>query len=70
VHSRAHNGTTIEPLLKVNDVCAALAVGRSTLYRLVREHQLVPTFVGSRARFEVDEIRDYIRRNRATGSRQ
>jgi excisionase family DNA binding protein len=64
MHSPTHHGTTIEPLLRVNDVCAALAITRSTLYKLVRSGELVPTFVSSRARFEAEEVRDYIRRNR------
>jgi len=67
MHATAHANTTtqgIEPLLTVNEVCAALGVTRSTVYKLVREHELVPTFVGSRARFEPEEIRNFIQRHR------
>ena len=64
MHKPAHGGAVIEPLLSVNQVCDMLGVTRSTVYKLVREQEIVPTFVGARARFEAGELRDFVRRNR------
>jgi excisionase family DNA binding protein len=64
-----HGGSTLaparpEPLLTINDTCAWLAICRHTLYNLVRRGELEPLRVGERLRFEPNEIRDYLRRNR------
>jgi excisionase family DNA binding protein len=61
----------LEALLTINDVYKWLAIGRDTVYALVRRGELEPVRVSSRARFDPDEIRDYLHRHkqRATEER-
>lgn len=55
---------TLAPLLTVNQVAAVLGISRPTVYALVRRGELRPTRVGERLRFDQDDIRAYIERNR------
>jgi excisionase family DNA binding protein len=50
-------------LLRVNDVAHLLAVSRDTVYRLVRTGDIVPLKVGSRLRFRVSDVEEYLARN-------
>lgn len=52
---------SIPRLLKTKDVCAALNVSRSTLYKLMRnDPRLAPTWVGSNMRWRQDVISNLI----------
>ena len=53
------------PLLTVNDVALALVVSRDSVYRLIRNGELTPVRVGTRLRFQPDDLRDYLERGRA-----
>jgi excisionase family DNA binding protein len=67
-----HVGTTpysadrlpLEPLLTITAVCNLLAISKQTLYRLIRAGELKPTRVGDRLRFEPEDVRAYVERNR------
>jgi excisionase family DNA binding protein len=51
------------PLLTVNDAAEYLNVERSTLYRLMRQGELVPSArVGQRWRFRLEELDRYLER--------
>jgi excisionase family DNA binding protein len=50
----------MDGLLKVDDVAAALKVSRWTVYRLMKERQLVSVKVGSGRRVPEQAVRDYI----------
>ena len=50
----------MDGLLKVDDVAAILQVSRWTVFRLIKERQLVSVKVGSSRRAPVQAVRDYI----------
>ena len=50
----------MDGLLKVDDVAAILQVSRWTVFRLIKERQLVSVKVGSSRRVAVQAVRDYI----------
>ena len=56
--------TALEPLLDVVGTAKTLDTSVRTIYRLVAAGELTPTRVGSRLRFEPDELRRYIERQR------
>ena len=59
----AHESTQSH-LLTVNDAAAYLNVERSTLYRLIRDGELVPTLrVGHRWRFRIEQLDAYAERD-------
>jgi excisionase family DNA binding protein len=58
----------LEPLLTVAAVCELLGISKVTLYRLIRAGELKPTRVGERLRFEPDDVRAYLERNREAAS--
>jgi excisionase family DNA binding protein len=65
----AANRAPLEPLLTVGDVCQLLAVSKPTVYRLLQAGELHPSRVGERLRFEPEDVRGYLKRNReAVGS--
>jgi len=49
-------------LVTVDNACAQLGVGRSTLYRLVREGQLASVQIGAARRIPVAALDDLVRR--------
>ena len=53
--------SALEPLLTIREVCAALAISRQTLYRLLKTGDLVAIRVSqSSPRFRPSEIQDYL----------
>ena len=50
----------MDGLLKVDDVAAILQVSRWTVFRLIKERQLVSVKVGSNRRVPAQAVRDYI----------
>ena len=50
----------MDGLVKVDEVASVLQVSRWTVYRLMKEGQLVSVKVGSSRRVPVQAIRDYI----------
>jgi excisionase family DNA binding protein len=50
----------MDGLLKVDDVAAILQVSRWTVFRLIKERQLVSVKVGSSRRVPVQAVQDYI----------
>ncbi|MHB8470000.1 MAG: helix-turn-helix domain-containing protein [Gaiellaceae bacterium] len=53
--------------LSIDESAQVLGVSRATLYRIIRAGDLRPTRVGARARFELQDLRDYIERRRSVG---
>ncbi len=51
-------------LLTVNEVAALLRVSRFSIYRLVRQGDLVPYRVGDRMRFRPEEVDGYLEKTR------
>ena len=64
--TEGYDRPTIEPLLEVAEVLRVLRCSRPTLYRLIREGELAPTYVRSRPRFHPQDVRGYLRRSRRT----
>jgi excisionase family DNA binding protein len=58
--SSGQSQTELEPLLSVKQVMAVLQISESTVYRLMRSGELACVKLGSRTRFEREEIRRYI----------
>jgi excisionase family DNA binding protein len=52
------------PLLSVNDLAQQLKVSRAAIYRMVRRGELRPFRVGTRLRFDPDEIDELLERSR------
>lgn len=50
----------MESLLRVDDVAALLKVSRWTVYRLIKERQLVSVKVGASRRVPVESVRAYV----------
>jgi len=50
----------MEGLLRVDDVASILKVSRWTVYRLIKERQLVSVKVGSSRRVPAESVREYI----------
>ena len=50
----------MEGLLRVDDVATILKVSRWTVYRLIKERQLVSVKVGSSRRVPTESVRAYI----------
>jgi excisionase family DNA binding protein len=61
----SYNAEPTTRLLTINDVAYRLAISRDSVYRLVRTGALVPLRVGSRLRFRVADVEDYVARNTA-----
>lgn len=53
-----------EPLLRVRDVAARLAVSEPTVWRLVRVGELEPVRVGHSTRFRREDVEELISRGR------
>ena len=50
----------MDGLVKVDEVASMLQVSRWTVYRLIKERELVSVKVGSSRRVPVQAVRDYI----------
>ena len=50
----------MEALLRVDEAAALLKVSRWTLYRLIKERQLVTVKVGASRRVPVESVRAYV----------
>ncbi len=57
---------TIDKLLTVEDVMAALRISRPTLYRLLKSGRLVPVRIGKRTLFDPADIRSFIEASKNT----
>jgi putative molybdopterin biosynthesis protein len=64
VHKPTAYGSPRSALLTVNAVAELLAISRDSVYRLVRQGELVPYRVGERLRFRPEEIDAYLERSR------
>ena len=54
----------LEPLLTITEAAEVLGVQRSTIYRLLRDSDLVAVRVGKRLRFRPSDLEDYLERHR------
>jgi excisionase family DNA binding protein len=54
----------LEPLLTINEVAAVLSISRDKVYVLMRSGALQPIRVGHHARFDPQDVRDYIEHQR------
>lgn len=50
----------MDGLVKVDEVASMLQVSRWTVYRLIKEREIVSVKVGSSRRVPVQAVRDYI----------
>jgi excisionase family DNA binding protein len=50
----------MDGLIKVDEVASMLQVSRWTVYRLIKEREIVSVKVGSSRRVPVQAVRDYI----------
>jgi excisionase family DNA binding protein len=50
----------MEPLLRIDDTAALLRVSRWTVYRLIKERQLISVKVGASRRVPVESVRAYV----------
>jgi excisionase family DNA binding protein len=55
-----HTPTTTRPLLTVDGLADHLRIGRSTVYRLIREGEIHPIHVGKRLRFRPEDVDAYL----------
>jgi excisionase family DNA binding protein len=61
-----HTHTPQPPLLvTIPQAAQLLAVGRSTIYELIWNHELEPIHIGRSVRLTIDDLEDYIQRKRA-----
>jgi len=57
---------TPKPLLvTVAQAAEILTIGRSTIYQLIWNAELVPIRIGRSVRFTVDQLKEYVNRRRA-----
>jgi excisionase family DNA binding protein len=56
--------TLIEQLLTVADVCQLLQLKRTFVYDAVHKGHMPHVWLGSRLRFEPDQIREWVKQNR------
>jgi excisionase family DNA binding protein len=61
-HKRTAHELPRSALLTVNMVAELLAISRDTVYRLVRQGDLVPCRVGERLRFRPEDVDAYLER--------
>lgn len=62
----SHTHTPRTPLLvTIPQAAELLAVGRSTIYQLIWDHELEPIRIGRSVRFTIDDLEDYVQRKRA-----
>jgi excisionase family DNA binding protein len=54
----------LEPPLTARQCWELLQISKNTLYRLIRDGELQPTYVGHSPRFLRDDVRAYLERNR------
>ena len=61
-----HTHTPQPPLLvTIPQAAQLLAVGRSTIYELIWNHELEPVHIGRSVRLTIDDLENYIQRKRA-----
>ncbi len=61
-----HTNTPQPPLLvTIPQAAQLLAVGRSTIYELIWNHELQPIHIGRSVRLTIDDLENYIQRKRA-----
>ena len=61
-----HTYTPQPPLLvTIPRAAQLLAVGRSTIYELIWNHELEPVHIGRSVRLTIDDLEDYVQRKRA-----
>ncbi len=61
-----HAHTPRPPLLvTIPQAAELLAVGRSTIYQLIWDHELAPVRIGRSVRLTIDDLEDYVQRKRA-----
>lgn len=53
-------------LCPVQEACAALSVGRTTIYRLMGERELDVVKIGARTLVTADSLTEYVARHRTT----
>jgi excisionase family DNA binding protein len=59
-----YDAPRLEPLLDIRGVATVLGISRDGVYKLMRSGQLEPIRVGARARFEPQDVRDFLEKNR------
>jgi excisionase family DNA binding protein len=69
-NSALYDAPRLEPLLDIRGVATLLGISRDGVYKLMREGSLEPIRVGSRARFEPQDVRDFLEKNREGGGRE
>jgi excisionase family DNA binding protein len=52
-------------LVTIPQAAQLLAVGRSTIYELIWNHELEPIHIGRSVRLTIDDLEDYVQRKRA-----
>jgi excisionase family DNA binding protein len=52
-------------LVTIPQAAELLAVGRSTVYQLIWDHELEPVRIGRSVRLTIDDLEGYVRRKRA-----
>lgn len=64
--ARVQPDNTPKPLLiTVAQAAEILTIGRSTIYQLIWNAELVPIRIGRSVRFTVDQLEEYVNRRRA-----
>ena len=64
------NGSAPRPLLiTVEQAAEILTIGRSTIYQLIWNAELVPIRIGRSVRFKVDQLEEFVNRRRSEVSR-
>ncbi|MEO6651393.1 MAG: helix-turn-helix domain-containing protein [Ilumatobacteraceae bacterium] len=62
----SHTHAPRPPLLvTIPQAAELLAVGRSTVYQLIWDHELEPIRIGRCVRLTIDDLEDYVQRKRA-----
>jgi excisionase family DNA binding protein len=66
VETRRHH--VVEPLLSIAEVVEILGVSEQTLYRLLREGELIPVRIRGRTLFEPSVVEEFIASRRGAGA--
>ena len=66
-HGQVDDITPKPLLITVEQAAEILTIGRSTIYQLIWNAELVPIRIGRSVRFTVDQLEEFVSRRRSDG---
>ena len=64
-HEHVNDGTPKPLLITVEQAAEILTIGRSTIYQLIWNAELVPIRIGRSVRFTMDQLEEFVNRRQA-----